>query len=133
MSSQPSKGVAAILAALLGPLGADKFYVGATGLGILQLILTITIIGLFISVPWAWLSALALVMAILFGGLPFLYPKVNWAPTTQTDRTIAWIIVGLYVLGLVVGIISSLRKPAKKESFTYRCDKCKKYGKKCQC
>jgi TM2 domain-containing membrane protein YozV len=101
MSSRPSKGVAALLSFFLGPLGVDKFYVGATTLGIIQLILTITIFGMFISGPWAMLSTLALVIAILAGGVPFLYPKVNWAPVTKSDKTIAWIVVGLAVLGFI--------------------------------
>lgn len=137
MSSQPSKGVAALLAAIpiTGVFGGDKYYVGATSLGVIQTILTITIIGLLISAPWAWISILALVVAILFGGLPFLYPSVNWAPTTQTDKTIAWIIVGLFVLSMVVSIISTAfgGNKNKDDSYRFGCGKCGKTKRRCQC
>jgi len=48
-----NKYVAAILAFLLGPLGVHRFYLGRVGTGILMLILSCTVIGLFLSVPWA--------------------------------------------------------------------------------
>ena len=45
--------VAAILAFLLGPLGIHRFYLGRTGSAIAMLVLSITVIGLVVSVPWA--------------------------------------------------------------------------------
>ena len=110
MSSEKSYGVALILSALFGPLGADKFYVGATGLGITQLVLSLTLIGLLISVPWAQLSTFTLTLAILFGTATFLYPSVNWAPLTSTDKTIAWIVVSIYVLGVISSSAKSVER-----------------------
>lgn len=106
-----SKGVAAILAALpvIGWIGGDKYYVGATGLGIAQTVLTLTIFGLLVTMPWAWLSAFALVLSILFGIAPFLYPDVKWLPTTKADKIIGWVIVGLYVIGIIIGMIRSMK------------------------
>ena len=51
--SDRNKYVAAILAFLLGPLGIHRFYLGRVGSGIAMLVLSCTVIGLFLSVPWA--------------------------------------------------------------------------------
>ena len=48
-----NKFVAAILAFLLGPLGIHRFYLGRVGSGIAMLVLTCTVVGLLVSVPWA--------------------------------------------------------------------------------
>lgn len=48
-----NKYIAAILAFLLGTLGVHRFYLGRIGSGIAMLVLTCTVVGLFISVPWA--------------------------------------------------------------------------------
>ena len=48
-----NKYIAAILAFLLGPLGIHRFYLGRTGSGIAMIVLTCTIVGLLVSVPWA--------------------------------------------------------------------------------
>ena len=48
-----NKYVAALLAFLLGPLGVHRFYLGRIGSGIAMLILTFTVVGLILSVPWA--------------------------------------------------------------------------------
>ena len=45
--------IAALIAFLLGPLGIHRFYLGRMGSGIAMLILTCTVIGLFLTVPWA--------------------------------------------------------------------------------
>lgn len=103
--SQPSQGIALILAYLFGIFGADKFYVGLTGQGIAMIVLTFTILGLFVSIPWAYLSGLFLVISILWKGTPMLYPSnIKWAPLTSTDTIIAWIIVGITVIGIIVGL-----------------------------
>jgi TM2 domain-containing membrane protein YozV len=47
-----NKYVAALLAFFLGPLGVHRFYLGRIGTGILMLVLSCTVMGLFISVPW---------------------------------------------------------------------------------
>ena len=48
-----NKLVAALLAFLLGPLGVHRFYLGRIGTGVIMLVLSMTIIGLLLSVPWA--------------------------------------------------------------------------------
>jgi len=45
--------IAALLAFLTGPLGVHRFYLGRTGSGIAMLVLTCTVIGMFLTVPWA--------------------------------------------------------------------------------
>jgi TM2 domain-containing membrane protein YozV len=105
-----SKGTALILAGLFGPLGIDKFYVGAPLLGFIQLFLAISIIGMLVSLPWAILSVLTLVLLILFGTSTFLYPSVNWLPTTENDKIIAWIVVGLYTFGLLTSMAIRMRR-----------------------
>ena len=133
-------GVAAALAAFppTGLIGADKYYV-AWGegknknfwqqwkWGLLQTILTISLIGLLISVPWMYLSTFVLVIAILWGGVPSLYPQVEWAPISSTDRIVAWIIVVLYILSMI-----GYGAKKAKESYT-TCKKCKNKNKNCKC
>lgn len=51
-----NKYAAAAIAFLAGPLGIHRFYLGRTGSGIAMLVLTCTLIGLVISVPWAWID-----------------------------------------------------------------------------
>lgn len=45
--------IAALIAFLIGPLGIHRFYLGRIGSGIAMLILTCTVIGLFVTLPWA--------------------------------------------------------------------------------
>jgi TM2 domain-containing membrane protein YozV len=56
--SDRSKWIAAILAFFFGPLGVHRFYTGRTGSGIVMLILSITVVGLLVSVPWAWIDTI---------------------------------------------------------------------------
>lgn len=51
--SDRNKYVAALIAFVIGPLGIHRFYLGRTGSGIAMLVLTCTIVGMIISVPWA--------------------------------------------------------------------------------
>lgn len=51
-----NKYVAAILAFLLGTLGVHRFYTGRTGSGIVMLVLTITVVGLVVTGPWAFID-----------------------------------------------------------------------------
>ena len=51
-----NKYVAAILAFLLGPLGIHRFYLGRIGSGIAMLVLSCTVVGLLLSVPWAFID-----------------------------------------------------------------------------
>lgn len=48
-----NKYVAALLAFFLGTFGVHRFYQGRIGTGILMLVLTVTVVGLLVSVPWA--------------------------------------------------------------------------------
>ncbi|WP_425229100.1 TM2 domain-containing protein [Sphingomonas sp.] len=48
-----NKIVAALLAFFLGVLGIHRFYLGRTGSGIVMLVLTITVVGMLITGPWA--------------------------------------------------------------------------------
>ena len=45
--------VAALLAFFLGPLGVHRFYLGRNGSGLAMLIMSITIVGMVLTVPWA--------------------------------------------------------------------------------
>ena len=107
-----SKGVALILASIpgIGMMGFDKLYVGSTGLFVAQLLCTLLIIGVIFSGPYQLISMLSLILLILFSTGPFLYPKVDWAPTTKNDKIIAWVVVAIYVLAIVVSIITSVLK-----------------------
>lgn len=48
--------VAALIAFLIGTLGVHRFYLGRTGSGIVMLVLSITVFGLFLTVPWAFID-----------------------------------------------------------------------------
>jgi TM2 domain-containing membrane protein YozV len=52
-----NKIVAALLAFFLGTLGIHRFYLGRTTSGIVMLILSISVIGLLVSGPWALIDA----------------------------------------------------------------------------
>ena len=51
-----NKYVAALLAFLIGSLGIHRFYLGRIGSGIAMLVLSCTVIGLLVSVPWAFID-----------------------------------------------------------------------------
>jgi TM2 domain-containing membrane protein YozV len=51
--SERDKLIAALLAFLLGTLGIHRFYLGRVGSGIAMLLLSCTVIGLLVTVPWA--------------------------------------------------------------------------------
>jgi TM2 domain-containing membrane protein YozV len=57
-----SKIIAAILAFLFGTLGVHRFYLGRTGSGIAMLALSCTVIGLLVSVPWAFIDMIRYLM-----------------------------------------------------------------------
>jgi hypothetical protein len=95
MSLLPSLGVAAILATLpiSGWIGLDKYYIGATSIGIIQTVLSLTIIGLIATIPYSAICVISLCLAILSGGLPFLYPNVEWAPVKTFDKFVVLLII----------------------------------------
>ena len=95
MSELPRYGVATILASIpiSGYFGLDKFYVGAKSMGILQTVLSLSFFGLLFTIPYSHFSAIMLCITIFSGGLPFLYPKVSWAPVTTFDKVMGIICI----------------------------------------
>ena len=57
-----NKYVAALLAFFIGTLGIHRFYLGRTGSGIVMLAMSITVIGLVISAPWALVDTIRYLM-----------------------------------------------------------------------
>ena len=51
-----NKYIAALIAFLIGPLGIHRFYLGRTGSGIAMLLLTCTVVGLLVTVPWGFID-----------------------------------------------------------------------------
>ena len=51
-----NKYIAALIAFLIGPLGIHRFYLGRTGSGIAMILLSCTIVGLLVTVPWAFID-----------------------------------------------------------------------------
>ena len=60
--SDRNKFVAAILAFLLGTLGVHRFYLGRVGSGLAMLLLSCTVIGLIVTLPWALIDMLRYLM-----------------------------------------------------------------------
>jgi len=57
---QKSRIVAWILAFFFGTIGVHNFYLGFNGRGICQLLLTLSFIGMFISVPWVCIELIVI-------------------------------------------------------------------------
>lgn len=55
-NEKPSTGAAYLLCLFLGAFGVHRLYLGERGTGILMLVLGVTIIGLFITGPWAFID-----------------------------------------------------------------------------
>jgi TM2 domain-containing membrane protein YozV len=125
MSNKPQAGIALLLNFFLGIFGADKFYVGNYDLGILQLILSITFIGLAITIPWTFLCMLSLFIFVFLGGSAFMYPNVQWADISNTDKTIAIILILIMILSPL------FRKSTIIQNYNNICPLCHK--KDCQC
>lgn len=56
IANDRNKYVAAIIAFFFGPLGIHRFYLGRVGSGITMLVLSCTIVGLLVSIPWAFID-----------------------------------------------------------------------------
>jgi TM2 domain-containing membrane protein YozV len=56
IDSDRNKIVAALLAFFLGPLGIHRFYLGRTGTAITMLVLTCTLFGMAVTIPWAFVD-----------------------------------------------------------------------------
>lgn len=57
-----NKFVAAALAFVLGTLGVHRFYLGRTGSGIAMLVMSITVVGLLVTGPWAFVDMIRYLM-----------------------------------------------------------------------
>jgi len=53
-----NKYIAAVLAFVVGYFGVHRFYLGRTGSGIAMLLLTCSVIGTLVSVPWALIDTI---------------------------------------------------------------------------
>ncbi len=51
-----NKIIAALIAFFAGPLGIHRFYLGRTGSGIGMLLLSCTLVGLIITIPWGFVD-----------------------------------------------------------------------------
>ncbi|MGA9580639.1 MAG: TM2 domain-containing protein [Allosphingosinicella sp.] len=51
-----NKYIAALIAFLVGPLGIHRFYLGRTGSGIAMVLLSCTVIGLLVTIPWGFID-----------------------------------------------------------------------------
>lgn len=89
---------------LTGIFGGHYWYTGLTTLALLQTILSLTIIGIFITLPISYLSAFILILSILFGISNFMYPGVKFHPTTSLDRYIAYFIIGIYIGSIIFSL-----------------------------
>ena len=54
--------VALLLAFFLGPLGIHNFYLGYTTKGIIQLVISVTVVGLFVTGIWALIDFIMIIM-----------------------------------------------------------------------
>ena len=62
LENDRNKYVAAIIAFFLGYLGIHRFYLGRIGSGVAMLVLSCTIVGLVVSVPWALIDMIRYLM-----------------------------------------------------------------------
>jgi TM2 domain-containing membrane protein YozV len=62
LGEERNKFVAALIAFLIGPLGIHRFYLGRTGSGIAMVILSCTIVGLLLTIPWGFIDMIRYLM-----------------------------------------------------------------------
>lgn len=55
-SGDRNRYIAALVAFLIGPLGIHRFYLGRTGSGIAMILLSCTLVGLLVTIPWAFID-----------------------------------------------------------------------------
>lgn len=102
-----SKGAALLLSGVAGLFGADKFYIGEPVLGLIQMFLSLSIVGLLVSIPWTAISTITLLVSILIGGATtFLYPDVDWAPIGDADIAIAIFILISYITAMITPAVT---------------------------
>ena len=117
----PSIGLTAVSAVL--PIGLDKLYLSGyypnsnyKTLFIVQLILSITVVGLLITIPWSSISVFFLLLTglfAIFSSSPkitnFLYPGVEFSSVTGMDKTI------IFIMTLIVIVIPLIKYMTKKD------------------
>lgn len=60
--SDKSRGVALALAFILGAFGAHRYYVGKNGSATAMLLLSCTLIGAVVTLPWAWIDIIRILV-----------------------------------------------------------------------
>ncbi|AOZ72172.1 hypothetical protein BK816_01720 [Boudabousia tangfeifanii] len=63
MTPPRNKWIAVLLCFFLGTLGIHNFYMGYTGRGVAQLLLTLTVVGALISGPWVFIEFIILLIS----------------------------------------------------------------------
>ena len=61
-TSKKSRTAALLLAFFLGAFGAHRFYAGKTVSAVVMLLLSCTIIGAFITIPWVWVDIIVIIV-----------------------------------------------------------------------
>ncbi|MDQ2891635.1 MAG: TM2 domain-containing protein [Pseudomonadota bacterium] len=83
VANDRNKYVAAMLAFLLGVLGIHRFYTGRTGSAVVMLVLTFTVIGTFVTLPW---SLIDMVRYLMMSDREFAARYPRSSPAAATDN-----------------------------------------------
>jgi|SRR5690606_25343295 len=78
-----SMGIAYLLWGFLGGLGAHRFYLGDKGIAIAQLVLTLSVVGLVVSIPWTIVDAFLIPGRLREVNEQIWQRAFNWAETTR--------------------------------------------------